>query len=320
MAGRLAQIRAQVDPILSKFARGFMPAANFIGRRIAPIVPVLTKTGTFYTFGKEGFKIYDNRRAARALPNLAEFAIGKDTYATIEHSLATQLDIESEIKEAQRIGQGTLLQLERNSINLAQNSLEIELEKSVADIVMAAASYAANNKVTLSGNDQWKTSGAAGSTSTPIEDIRSGLNAARDTMGRRPNTITFGYDAWEGFIDHPDVIERIKYSQRAIVTEELVAAMFKVQNVFVGEAVMAQDSESDPFVDIWPDSVALTYVPVKNEMAQGTTPHTVVMELMNGTKVKVFDDAVNRNYWAMRNYQVKHVADTYGYLIVDTND
>ncbi len=312
-----SDIRAQVDPILTEFAIGYRPAGNLIGKRVAPVVPVLTRTGTIYQFGKEGFRVHNSTRAARAHPKQLEFALGSDSYATAEHALSTQLDLEKEIGEARRVGGRPMeMRLERKATMMVQHNLELELEKAVADSVFADGNYESGNKVTLAGADQWKDSaGDPGTTSNPISDIREGINAARDDMGVRPNKLVFGYEAWDSLIDHPDILERIKYSERAVITEAMIAQLFNVREVMVGESVYSADG--NVFTDIWGDKVACLFDPPDADLVEGTTPHTVIFELSGYPIVKTYDDAINRNYLVFREYQVKLVSNAYGYLIQD---
>lgn len=317
MATRLSELRAQVDPVLSTFARGFQPGARFIARQVAPIVPVTAEKGTIATFGKEGFKIYNTERALRANPKQIDLAVGSDTYVCSEYALETSLDYR-ELEEAQIVGAEQVIALERRSINMLQSSLEVDLEKQVADILFSGTYYASGYDVTLSGNDQWKVAGGAqGSTSTPIADIKTGLTAARAGMGVYPNTIVFGALAWDAFTEHSDVLDRIKHTQTGVVTEQLAAQLLGVERVLVGKGVYA--NASDAFVDIWGDNVALIYTPENSMMAEGTTPHTAIFEKLGYPKVMTHDNKYTRDYAVQRVHAVKNIATTYGYLIIDTN-
>jgi hypothetical protein len=314
MAGRLSALRAQVDPILTTFAAGYNPPANLIARRVAPVVPTMVEAGTFYKFGKEGFKIYNSERALRANPARIDWTPSKDTFLCVEHALETQYD-HQELEQAAAIGAERVLMMEQRAVQLVQNALENEFEKAVADTLFAAANYAAGNKTTLSGTSQWLTASGEGSASDPVKDIRDAIDAARDTMGRRPNTLVLGYDAWRALRDHSKMIERIKYSERAVLTPEIVAQVFDLQNVIVGEANYVNDSGS--FVDLWGDNAALIYLPAPGELVEGTTPHTVTFELEGFPRVLTYDDAYRRTYGVQRKYDVKLIDNTYGFLIAD---
>jgi hypothetical protein len=70
--------------------------------------------------------------------------------------------------------------------------------------------------------------------SDPIANIRSQAIAVTERGGGfRPNVLVLGPRAYEALVNHPDIIERIKYSERGIVGNDLLAALFGVERVVV---------------------------------------------------------------------------------------
>lgn len=311
MPSRIKTIQGEVNPILTQFAIGYRNP-QLIARQVAPVISTPTESGTVFSFGKEGMMLYNTERALRANAQKMDFYLTKTTYRCVEHALETSLDYK-ELEAAQRYGADQVLKLEQRAINMVQRALEVELEKAVADILFGASYYATNNKVTLSGTSQWTDK----SNADPIKNILDGKAAARDDMGVEPNTVVFGYDAWRSFREHPTVLDRIKYSQRAIVTTDIAATLLDVEKVYVGQGVYAQDDGT--FVDLWGDNCALIYTPPAPELADGTTPHTIILEEMGYPQVKTYDMKKTRDYEVTRKYDVVNVDTSFGYLIIDTN-
>lgn len=70
--------------------------------------------------------------------------------------------------------------------------------------------------------------------SSPITDIKAqSLEITRRGGGFRPNVLVLGPEVFNVLSDHPEIIERIKYSERGIVTVDLMAALFGVERVVV---------------------------------------------------------------------------------------
>jgi hypothetical protein len=310
MAGRQNQIAGETNPILTKFAAGYK-AVNGIAQFVAPIVESLTPTGTLFSFGKEGFYLYDTERALRANAKKIDFHLSKDTYACTEHALEASLDYK-ELEAAEKYGAQEVLKLKQRSINLVQNALQVELEKAVAAYLFDATYYASGNKATLSGTSQWSDT----ANSNPISAIKTGMAAARADMGVDPNTLVLGYTAFNTLIDHPAIIERVKYSMKAVITEELLAQLLNLKNVYVGRKVYSTDA--GVFTDIWGDYAALIYVPEAGELVEGTTPHTIVIEEKGYPEVKTYQEKKVESYEVTRKYQVKNVSTSNGYLFTDT--
>ena len=75
-------------------------------------------------------------------------------------------------------------------------------------------------------------------TSTPIEDITSaGVQMASET-GYKPNTLVLSPFVFNALKNHIDILDRIKYTQKGIVTADLLATLFEVDKVFVAWSVV----------------------------------------------------------------------------------
>jgi len=95
----------------------------------------------------------------------------------------------------------------------------------------------------------WSASATPGVTwsnpsSTPIEDVETAANTIATAIGNEANTGVMGRGLWRYVKQHPDVVDRIKYSagpnSPAVVTLMAVAALFGLEKLLVGTAV--QDS------------------------------------------------------------------------------
>ena len=77
--------------------------------------------------------------------------------------------------------------------------------------------------------------------STPIEDIRAARTAQMLLTGYKPNTLVLGPEVYDKLLDHPDIIDRVKYGQTpgrpADISTSDLAQLFKVERVFVMEGI-----------------------------------------------------------------------------------
>jgi len=77
----------------------------------------------------------------------------------------------------------------------------------------------------------------------PIEFFDQRRIDIASKTGRKPNTIVLGVDAFRVIKNHPAVIDRIKYTQRGIVTEQILAELFDVKQVLVPFGVINSAAE-----------------------------------------------------------------------------
>ena len=73
--------------------------------------------------------------------------------------------------------------------------------------------------------------------SVPIEDIHDGIETILNATGKKANTLVMGWQVFNELQDHPDLLDRIQYTQTGIVTEDIMARVFGVERVLVARAI-----------------------------------------------------------------------------------
>lgn len=239
-----------IDPVLSTIAQGYQHN-EMVASALFPQVPVPLRGGRIITFGKEDFMLYGSQRAPGENTKRVQFGYTGGQYALADYSLEGQVPIE--VLQDGAAGPG--VDHAAMAIRKVSAIMAVRLEKQSADIARTAASYAAANKVTLSGTGQW--SDFTG-TSQPIQNIETAKEAVRAAVGKRPNTIVMGAAVMAKLRQHPLIVDRMKYTGRDIATTEILASLFGVARVLVGDAVWSNDAGT-VFTDVWGKDVVVAY-------------------------------------------------------------
>ena len=244
-----SQARA-MDPILSTVAQGYRNA-TLVGSALFPYVPVGQRGGKIITFGKEDFMLYNTARAPGAGTKRVQYGHSGAAFALESHSLEGLVPIEL-LQEAEAVPG---INLGSSAVARTQNIIALRLEYAQAVLAITAGNYGSNNKITLAGTSQWSdfTSGV----SDPINDIEVAKEAVRRQIGRRPNTIIIGAAVLAKLKMHPKVIDRMKYTGRDIVTAEILASLFGVAQVLIGDAVYSDSTGT--LADVWGKNVVVAY-------------------------------------------------------------
>lgn len=79
--------------------------------------------------------------------------------------------------------------------------------------------------------------------STPIEDIGQGIIDIARRTGFKPNVLVLSPDVFNVLKSHPKVLDRIKYTQKAVITEDILAGLLGVDRVLVPWAVVNTAAE-----------------------------------------------------------------------------
>ncbi len=106
--------------------------------------------------------------------------------------------------------------------------------------------------------------------STPIVDLRGYVRTVRRALGSlMPNTLVLGDLVFDTLADHPNLLDRIKYSSSsespALVTPNLIAQLVGVQKVLIGMSLYTVSPEgtaeaSVVYTPLWDDDALLAYV------------------------------------------------------------
>ena len=73
--------------------------------------------------------------------------------------------------------------------------------------------------------------------SDPVDDIELGKETILKNTGHMANTLVLGYQVFRQLKEHPDIVDRIKYTNAQNVTPELLARRFEVDRVLVASAI-----------------------------------------------------------------------------------
>lgn len=248
-----------VDPILTTVAQGYKNN-DMIGLSLFPYVPVAQRGGKILQFNREDFRLYSTGRAPGANTRRVQYGYSGAPFALEQHALEGLVPFELMDDAAVTPG----IDLGSGAVRRTQNIIALRTEKAQADLATTAASYAAANKTTLAGTSQW--SDYTG-TSNPVKDVEAAKEAVRAKIGKRPNTICMGASVFASLRQHPTVIDRTKYTGRDSATPELLAALFGVKQVLVGDAVY--EDATGALVDVWGKFVVVAYTEVASMADMG---------------------------------------------------
>lgn len=263
-----SQVRV-VDPVLTEVARGYSNPA-FVGSGLFPYVPVGVRGGKIVQFGKEAFRLYNTARAPGAQVAVAQFGYSGLNYALNDHAIAGLVPIEH-LEDASVVPG---MDLGSAAVLFAKNSINLRLEVEQAAIARTAASYAVGNKATLSGTSQW-----SHASSFPIQAIEDAKEAIRLQVGVRPNTLVIGAKVFAALKQHATIVDRIKYTSREVATPELLASLFGLDRVLVGDAV-SQDADGN-MQDVWGKDAILAYTNTAPLASMGAPSYGYTYRLRN---------------------------------------
>lgn len=238
-----------VDPVLTDISLGYQNP-SYIAGLLLPTVKVAKQSGKHFVYDKGMF------RAETALRGPG--ARSKE----VTHNLTTGLTYYCEDHALKEFVPDEDVDNAVEGVDPYADATENVTEKLLVEKEIEAASILTNSSVitqysALSGTSQWDNSN-----SDPIVAVRTAANTIRGSVMVKPNTLMLSQSVRDKLIDHPAIIDRFKFVQGGIITDEMLARAFDVERVIIGAAQKnsAVEGQTDSMADIWGKNALLTYI------------------------------------------------------------
>lgn len=226
---------------------------EFIADQVFPTVPVQNQSNRYYVYDRDNwFRAQAEKRAPASESAGSGFTID-NTPTYFADVFAFHKDVDDQI----RANSDSVINIDRDATEFVTRDLMLKKE------LIWAATYFTTGVWTGSTTGGDVTPGVlwdAGG-STPIEDMRAELLSTKRRTGFRANVVAMGEEVWNVLQDHPDFLDRIKYTQTAIVTTGLLAAVLGVDKVLIAGGVqnVSIEGAAEDMQFIFGKSVLIVY-------------------------------------------------------------
>jgi hypothetical protein len=217
----------------------------------------MKQSNKYYIFGHEAWQPepFGDLRAPGTVANeIPGLTVSTEPYFCDEHAL--QIPVTDEERE----NADAPLRPDQDGTELVTSKILLGRELAIKNIVQNTSNYDSSLVVTLSGTSQWNDY----VNSNPISDMRNAIRGVHAKLFMEPTHAIIPYLVMSELEDHPDFIERIKYSERGIVTPDIIAAVIGIQNVVVpgvGYNSTANPGQAQSLTYLWGKDVNFAYVP-----------------------------------------------------------
>lgn len=222
-----------VNAALTNISVAFMQEDNsFVADRVFPLVPVSKQSDRYFVYNKGDFFRSEAQLRAPGTPSAgAGFSID-NTPSYYADVYAIHKDIDDQI----RANSDAAIAPDRDATLFVTQQLMLRREITWATSFFGAGVWTGSTTggdigVAQLLNGAWSAAG-----STPIEDVDRQADAMQRLTGYRPNKLVVGPQVHRVLKNHPDVLDRIRYTQEGIVTEQLLASLLGVDEYMVARA------------------------------------------------------------------------------------
>lgn len=203
-------------------------ATNFVAARVFPNIPVTKQSDLYYTYDRGEF----NRDEMKERAPGTESAGGSYTLDNSPNYFCRIYSFHKDVPDPVRANADSVLAPDREATEYVTQKGLIKREKLFASKYFVTGVW--TNETTPA--NLWDTD-----TSTPIEDVRGAKSTILESTGFEANTLVLGSTVYDALVDHPDIVDRIKYGQTpgnpAIANIEALMKLFELERIFVMKAI-----------------------------------------------------------------------------------
>jgi hypothetical protein len=266
-------------------------AENFVATKVFPVISVDHQSNKYWIWDKQ-----DWFRDEAQLRGDSEESAGTGMHLSSDTYNCDVWAIHKDIGHLTRANADRQLQIEQAAVNLVTQRLLLRLEKQwVTDVF----------KTGVWGNDVTGVASAPSAVQTiywgdyaasnPLLDIEAQRTAVLKRTGFMPNTLVLGYEVYAALKNHPDFVDRVKYTSDTVITRQIMARLFEVDNVYIAMAVQntAQEGQTAAYSFVFGKHALFLYVPPSAGMETASSGYTFAWNgpegnFVNGQAVSQF--------------------------------
>lgn len=223
--------QVHVDAILTNISVAYMQKSeNFIANKVFPIVPVDKQSDKYYTYTKNDWF----RDEAQLRADATESAGGGYNLSTSSYS-ADVWAFHKDVGDQTRANADAPINVDREAAEFVTSRLLLKMETQWVSNFFSSGIWGTDSTPSNLWSDY--------TNSDPLNDVEDAKRAILATTGFEPNTLVLGYDVFKELKNHPDLVDRIKYTSSNVITSDMIARMFDVDRVLVSKSVKATNNE-----------------------------------------------------------------------------
>jgi len=214
-----------IDAILTNISVAYIQDQNaFVASKVFPTIPVEKQSDKYFVYTKgDWFRDEAQLRAPATESAGSGYNLTTATYNTQVY--AFHKDVDDQV----RANADNPLNPDRDATSFITQRMLLRQEIQWASEFFTTGIWATDSTPSNLWSDY--------TASDPIGDVETAKATILTSTGFLPNTMVMGYDVFRQLRNHPDIVDRVKYTSAENVTEDILARFFGVDRILVARAV-----------------------------------------------------------------------------------
>lgn len=200
---------------------------NFIADKVFPNIPVNKQSDRYFVYTKDDWHRSESQMRAPATESAGGGFRIDNTPTYFANVYAIHKDVDDQI----RANADAPINMDRDATEYVTQQLLIKREE------VWAANYFTTGIWTTQKQGTTHYTKWDAANSTPVEDITTQGITIGQLTGFKPNTLVLSPFVFNALKNNADVLDRIKYTQKGVVTTDILANLFEVDRVLIAMGI-----------------------------------------------------------------------------------
>ena len=230
-----------IDRALTNISTAYMQGADaFIADKVFPIINVNKQSDVYFEYSKADMFRNEVQERGRG----AESAGGNWNVKVADPYYCRKYAYHYDITQEEKVNYDKPLDIDRDTTEWLSQKMLLKRECDFSTKFFKKGVW--GKDVTADGTTIKKWSDQ---TSDPVKMVNDAMLEMAENTGMKPNFAIMSPDVFYALKNHEAIMDRIKYTQKGIVTLDLIASLFEVEKIFVPWAVFNSEAQTPGFND-----------------------------------------------------------------------
>jgi hypothetical protein len=248
-----------VDTYLTNYSQRFVQDGSaFVAQKATSVISVNFMSNQFAIYDR-GYFLRDEAapRPLGGRPEQVGYKVTPGVYSAVEYALEHVVD------DRQRANVDDPIRLDENATAILTGKMMIKQDRHWAQNFFVPGKWTTQVQGVVSSPGAGQFLEFTDANSDPIGVIDQYCDIIGQSTGMRPNTLVLGANVRRTLRTHPDIADRIKYTQIGVADDALLARLFNLDTVVTARSIY--NSAAEGAVDVFQyiadgDSMLLMYI------------------------------------------------------------
>lgn len=244
-----------IDRALTNISVAYMQGADaFIADKVFPIVNVVKQSDIYFQYSKADMFRNEVQERGRGDESVG----GNFNISEADPYHCRKFAYHYDITQEEKVNYDQPLDIDRDAAFWLSEKMLLKREVDFASKFFIEDIWGKDVAGTSAGSGTDEIKKWSDPTSDPVVDVNNYMLHMAENTGKKPNFAIMSPDVFYALKNHEVIMDRIKYTQKGIITVDLIASLFEVDQIFIPWGVINSGPQT-PGYDTKQDDMSFLY-------------------------------------------------------------